>query len=144
MFIMNATGIQFTNSETNPIQSWFRRMVNQLELNAYNAGLNWNNIEMNIVITLHVWNCVSRIYAYNSYYDANRLIDKNVYHTHYTDHVEKRHSEYLDCQALPIGGRFYSVVFSDEISDIHFATYVSGQFNKKLSGCIENVNCYFD
>jgi hypothetical protein len=144
MLMMNAAGVIFTNSRTNPVRSWFRRMIDQLEFIVYNADLNWNDAEIKITMSSFTWDCISRIYAYGSYYDANESTNKNVYHTRCTDYVEKRHKEYLSDCALPISGRLYPIVLDDKASDIHFKVYVSGQFNEEFSGCIENVNCYED
>ncbi len=137
---MDASNTHFTNSEVNPARPWFRRMVDQLELNVYNSGFNWADIEMSIVMSSYIWECVSRVYAYSSYYDS----DKNVYLITCTDYIKMQHKEYLNQCALPIRGRIYPVILDNDVSDIHFDTYVSGQFNEKFSGCIQNVNCYFD
>lgn len=155
LFSMNARDVNFTNSKDNPIRPWFKRMIDQLEVNANNEHLDWNSVDMFIIMHSNKWNIISQLYAYDGYYDGNSF-PPNVSRTIYTDKVRERHKEYLTRRALPIGGRFYPVILDNDLPDIscsnvYFATtrindktVFSLMIRQPLSGCIKNVCCYLE
>lgn len=154
MFTMNAANTEFVNSKNNPVQPWFKRIIDQLAFNAHKDGLNFNDIDIHIVIHSDLWQCIARLYAYDSYTKLS-MDDEGVptggietsYFVTYDELCRDRHEEYLDQLALPIGGRMFPVTFDDDISDdcIYFYCFYScGQDLDELSGCIKNVNCNHD
>lgn len=128
MFIIDASSMNFTNNKTNPIRVWFKRMVDQLQHNAYDEDFDWNMVKMSIIMSSDLWECISRLYAYD------------IYETIYTDDVQMRHKRYLADCSLPIGGRMYPVVLDGNTCDVMFTTYILDQFEPKLSGCIQNLH----
>ncbi len=164
-FLINMNFDSFTNNETNNIRLYFARVIDQLAFNAYSKDFDWNSADLFIIMRPNMWDCVSHIYAYGTYYHQG--MNMNMCFTDYTKLVRTRHKEHLTKRALPIGGRFYPVVLDSEIPDIigrgsnacsniyFITTRVADRtitwgeyqdFNKDattpwLSGCIQNIRC---
>jgi hypothetical protein len=154
-FLMNMKGQEFTSNGQLSIRAWFGRMVDQLESNAFWAGLRWNSAEMNIIMHPNVWDCIA--YTYANYQRGIFTLPKK--------EVQIYRAEYTSGRALPIAGRLYPVILDSQIpqvtnqgdgicSDIYFVTthiggeaIIQGQYQDLkplpgkpcLSGIIQNV-----
>lgn len=116
---------------TYAIREWFRRMVQQFQIRADRAGLDWATAQMYIVMTPNAWDCIARTYACAgvdlcAVTGQNRIVVN-------ADQAQSRYEEYLTRMALPIDGRWYPVVLDSQVpettgqangicSDIYFIT----------------------
>lgn len=129
-FVMDAINIKFTNNKNNPVRPWFKRMIDGLQNGSPD---NWDTIDLSIKMHPDLWNCISCLYAFGHYYSSG---DGNVYFSSYTDATRIAHEEYLSRCALPIGGRWYSVVLDNTCSssDIYFVAL-------GILGHMQNIYC---
>jgi hypothetical protein len=62
-FLMDMNFQNFTSDGALAVRRWFKRVVDQLDVRASRAGLDWNSAEMFIVMHPNLWDCVARVYA---------------------------------------------------------------------------------
>lgn len=119
-FLINVGNQALTSddSATTGIRRLFRRMVQQFQVRANRAGLDWDSATMYIVMTPNQWDCVARLYACSGVDLCSSLRTGATINVDGSQ-VQARYEEYLTRMELPIDGKWYPVVLDSQIPETH-------------------------
>lgn len=132
-FLMNYANNTPQATGTYAIVNWFRRMINQFEVRAEGAGLDWSTSDLIIAMHPNAWDCIAKTFSCTGVELCAGTLSTEAEIVVSADEARDRHQQFLEMKALPINGRWYPVRTDTQIpqttgqvngvcTDIYFIT----------------------